>query len=195
MTLIGGMAFCGVTLVILNSFTHFKEAALESVGRDSTFTQRTELWDALEHSHFDRLVGTGFGCFWETSDGQRIFEDLGLRSSHSGYMEIYVNTGSVGIAVLAFMLLCAGVKIIRHVLLGDSFGFIRLIFWMVGLVHNFSESGFTGSTPIWFCLILGALEYGRPLAVEEREPIMADESVDNEGDAGGGPEIAGIERA
>ncbi len=47
---------------------------------------------------------------------------------------------------------------------GDPLGKIALGFWIISLLSNNSESSYFMQVPLWFALLLVAIDYGEPVA-------------------------------
>ena len=134
---------------------------VESLGRDMTFTGRTEIWDELLRLKTNPLLGTGFYNFW--TDGgylEQLPEWIAFgRSAHNGYLEMYLDGGLIGLALIIMLLLLFGRRIHRSIGRGDEWAFLRLAVFAVTVVYSFSESTFGRLTPIWFVCLLAAIEY------------------------------------
>ncbi len=59
-----GMPVIILLLYVIDSLFGVKESVLHGLGRDMTFTGRTDVWHALLGLHTDPLIGTGFCSFW-----------------------------------------------------------------------------------------------------------------------------------
>ena len=126
------------------------------LGRDATLTGRTEIWDMVEHTHTDPILGCGFYSFWSTEDAQEISELFKgtLGTVHNGLLEMYLNGGAIGLALLILLLLIWGRRSFQLMLEGTLRGRLTLTFWILAVIHNFSETGYFRMTPLWFTLIL-----------------------------------------
>ncbi len=76
---------------------------LSALGRDPTLTGRTTLWAVLLIEVLRRpLLGFGYGAFW--SDQSSVGANVGLLAwdaahAHSGYLEIALDLGAVGVVL------------------------------------------------------------------------------------------------
>src|SRR5574341_602424 len=111
-----------------------------SLGKDATFTGRTELWqDIFEETQKHLLVGTGFGGFWVV--GSKPLMNLYYyyiwfpRHSHNGYLDLLNETGIVGLFLVAGMVLSYFINLAR-------FGRLHFSLWFVisTLIINLQES-------------------------------------------------------
>src|SRR5262249_1950415 len=100
-------AIVGVSAAVL--FLHIGGSGLETMGRNSTLTDRTEIWGQLLKMSGNPLIGTGFESFWVGQRLERIWAAgpllKGINEAHDGYLEIYLSLGWVGVACLAGMII------------------------------------------------------------------------------------------
>ncbi len=127
-----------------------------TLGRDTTFTGRTAIWQAALGMGSNPLLGAGYESFWL---GQRLHgvENLigqGVNQAHNGYIEIYLNLGWVGLVLLAILLITGYRNIFTAVLGGVQAGNLRLAFFIIAVAYNFSEGGFKMMHPVWITFLL-----------------------------------------
>lgn len=92
------------------------ENALALLGRDTTLTQRTRIWEA----GFDAIalhpwLGYGYEAFWQSAAGTSFalhYTIWQVPHAHNGLIEIWLELGVVGIALLLWLLAELG----RHML-------------------------------------------------------------------------------
>ena len=60
----------------------------------------------------------------------------------------------VWVQSLGVLLLAAGSRVINRLFDGDSFGRVGLIFWLLAIIYNFSESSFFRLDVLWFTFLL-----------------------------------------
>ena len=64
--MLGGLALAGaLALFALDQTFHIQEQVLNDLGRDATFTGRTEVWRDLRNAGTPPMLGTGFMSFWD----------------------------------------------------------------------------------------------------------------------------------
>ena len=116
--------------------------ALQALNKDPDLTGRTEIWDML----LPLLEGhwiLGYGYF---SGLLSLSQSLGETSinSHSGYMDVLVSLGLVGLSVAVGFLLWLGTRSMRLLMLGPSYlGRLRafpICVFVYAVQHNFVES-------------------------------------------------------
>jgi len=166
-----------LVLFALDSAFGIKEALIHSMGRDMTFTGRTDVWRELLASKTDPVLGTGFCSFWSDPHFQsKLPEWLAEgRSAHNGYLELYIDGGYVGLLFLATMLIAVGIRINRELALGGNYAVVRFAVFVVMLIGNFSESHFARMTPLGFLFLLVAIGSVPPEAMPETWGQSAEE--------------------
>ena len=141
---------------------------IKALGRNSTLTGRTEIWQALLHWPLNPVLGTGFESFWlgeRVEKLDEVFSGLPLNEAHNGYLETYINLGLLGVFFLAVMILATYLKGLRS-LVGDfEFGRFRIAYLVAFLLYNWTEAAFrTHATP-FFVFFLIAIDYQTQAAV------------------------------
>lgn len=108
-----------------------------SAGRDATLTGRTLVWTSLLPTVMDSpILGRGFGGFW-TSKTRDAFE---ISGAHSGYLDVLLGTGFIGLFLLTMFLLSSCRKAHRELSHDLSWGLLWICYLILALVHNISES-------------------------------------------------------
>ena len=140
----------------LDRMFHIKENVVQMIGRDLTFTGRTEIWEKVMEQPIDPLVGTGFLMFFDSKYGIAALEEIGARVStaHNGYLETFLDGGIIGVALLAIMLLARGNAIMNRMVAGEPWARVAFIFLVLAMFHNLSESTFFRFSILWFFLVL-----------------------------------------
>jgi O-antigen ligase len=113
--LIGVVASTMVALLILSALLVLwvnPGIALGAVGRDTTLTGRTALWSAVVGLIEQRLVlGWGYRAMFQSDDPSTALidrvADWGAGSSHNGFLEITLELGLVGAAVMLAIIVIA----------------------------------------------------------------------------------------
>jgi len=139
--------------------------ALETMGRNSTLTGRTDIWEVLLKVPINPVVGTGFESFWL---GKRLaylwnFPIVdGINEAHNGYFEVYLNLGFTGLALLAFLLWSGYKNVLRLLERDPEAGRLRLGYFVIAVVYNLTEAGIRSSDPVWIAFILAAIALPEP---------------------------------
>ncbi len=141
-------------------FLGIGSGALSQLGRNSTLTGRTDMWAVLLSEPINPIIGTGFESFWL---GPRLvhlwtFPIVSeITEAHNGYLEMYLNLGWIGESLLAILLL-TGYRNIQRLLSRDpEAGRIRLGYFVIAVVYNFTEAGFRSGDLIWISFVLAII--------------------------------------
>jgi O-antigen ligase len=146
--------------VVLSLFALFFDpggSLVHSLGRDSTLTGRTRIWHAVLSLHTNPLIGTGFESFWMGSRLEQVWTMIlepGIQEAHNGYLEIYLNLGLVGVALLAVVIVTGYRNAIAIFCRDPHAGRVRLAFLTAGLIYSVTEAGFRMGSPTWIAFLL-----------------------------------------
>jgi exopolysaccharide production protein ExoQ len=158
------------------------DAVIRALGRDPSMTGRTGIWEVVLDQKTDPMLGTGFCVFWDTDKGQNAIDQLmRINSAHNGYLEMYLDGGMIGVSLLVLLLLAAGARIINALFAGHPLGRMGLVFWILAIVYNFSESSFFRLDVLWFTLLMLTIGCGQWKEPEETRP--SDEETDFQDEA------------
>ncbi len=155
------------------------------VGKDLTFTGRTDLWlDILDETGRHWLIGCGFSGFWVV-DNEAV---LALykryiwlpNEAHNGYLDLVNEVGVVGLAMLLMM--C--VHFFRKLSAAPDSGFLKWIVIIV-LIMNLQESTLFRQN-----ILTGVMFIFAYVAVFAREPRALPETQT----ANAGGEVSGKNR-
>lgn len=82
---------------------------LDLLGRDSSLTDRTQIWALLTPSiHEELLRGYGFGAYWASSAADFFLRRWGyIGNAHSGYLETLLNGGLIHLVALILLFAAA----------------------------------------------------------------------------------------
>jgi exopolysaccharide production protein ExoQ len=104
------------------------------------------------------FFGSGFESFWLGKRFQDIRSILGgLNQCHNGYLEIYVNLGFVGLALLAAVMVTGYRNVIAALRHDPEVGPLRLAYFVVGVIYNFTEAGMKMMSPVWIFFLLSIM--------------------------------------
>ena len=152
---------------------------VESMGRDSTLTGRTELWKELIGMNANPMLGTGFESFWLGERLQKLWELHWWHpnEAHNGYLEVYLNLGFIGVAMLAAMIV-KGYRNVRNQLNRDpETGRLLIAYFVVGLTYNFTEAAIRTTDPMWITFLLAIVAVPMACLPEETETRSAQSSL------------------
>ena len=107
------------------------------LGRDSTFTGRTEIWAKLVPVvKQGPILGCGFGGYWTPETRA----NLTVTQAHNGYLEVLMELGFVGLGLVSmFVLSC--VRKAATVLVEDfDWSSLCISYVLMALLHNSTEA-------------------------------------------------------
>ena len=135
-----------------NGFTH----VVQALGRNTTLTGRTDIWDDLLRMDFNRVLGTGFESFWLGARADWFAEKYYFHpnQAHNGYIEMYVNLGLVGLGFLVLLLVTGYARIVNAYRSTSGLGTLRLAVFVAAVVYNVTEATFKVMHPIWIVFLL-----------------------------------------
>lgn len=144
-----------ILLVFMDNALGITDAIIQALGRDPSLTGRTAVWGLVLDQETDHFLGSGFYTFWSTDMGLAVIEQyFEINSAHNGYLEVYLDGGIVGDGFLVMLLLVTGWRAINRVFEGHPLGRVGLIFWLLAIIYNFSESSFFRLDVLWFSFLL-----------------------------------------
>jgi exopolysaccharide production protein ExoQ len=135
-------------------------AALKGgLGRDSTLTGRTELWANVLAIHQHSWFGTGHESFWLGERLARLWELHWWRpnEAHNGYLEIYLNLGWIGVALLILLIITGYRNVIAALRENRTIGVLGLAFFIAQIVYGFTEAAFRVMMPLRFFFLLAII--------------------------------------
>jgi O-antigen ligase len=132
---------------------------LQSIGRNSTLTGRTQIWAAVLAQRINPILGTGFESFWMGNRLQSVWSlsQNGIEEAHNGYLELYLNLGWAGLMLLGVLIVSG----YRHALTlfhrSPVAGRLRVAFLTAGLIYSCTEAGFRMMSPVWMGFLLAVI--------------------------------------
>jgi len=125
------------------------------------------------------LIGMGYESFWLGPRLERVelLIDQMINQAHNGYIEIYLNLGWIGIALLVIVLLTAYRRVITGLSLKLPLAGLWLGYFIVAVAYNFTEAGFKMTHPVWISFLSVAMVNPYVLRTDNLAPMTADEST------------------
>lgn len=156
---------------------------VENLGRDPTLTGRTEIWKAVLSIPVNRLVGAGYESFWLGPRLEQIFArfpEMLISEAHNGYIEMFLNLGWIGVALLAGIMI-SGYRVASAAFRKDpEMGSLYLAWWMAAVIRGETEAAFRMLSNSWIFFLLAVMAASQasvPEAYEEPDP---NDSVENQ---------------
>jgi exopolysaccharide production protein ExoQ len=146
-------------------------SALSALGRDSSLTGRTEVWKTVLPYATNPLFGAGYENFW-IGERLQLFTRIigGLNQAHNGYIEIYLNLGWVGLILLSAIIVVGYRNIMKDLRRDPEMGRLKLAFFFICLVYNFTEASFKMQSPVWIFFLWAAMAAPKPRALSRIRP-------------------------
>lgn len=136
----------------------------EVLGRDTTLTGRTSLWTDLLRIDVDRLLGAGFESFWLGERVEQFWRKYWWHpnQAHNGYLEIFLNLGWIGVALLGVVMVWGYRNVVDSFRLDAEAGRLRLAFFVAAAVYNLTEAAFKGINVVWIAFWLAVTVVPHP---------------------------------
>jgi O-antigen ligase len=129
---------------------------LQQLGRNPTLTGRTLIWKAVLAQKINPLTGAGFESFWMGNRMESVWSmsQRGIQQAHDGYLELYLNLGFIGLALLGMLIVTGywrGLALYRR---DAHAGRLRIAVLTAAVLFGFTEAGFRMLSPDWFGFLL-----------------------------------------
>jgi O-antigen ligase len=154
----GIVAMSGAVLVYV-----FADKLLPMVGRDSSLTGRTAIWQQVWLAIWERpLLGYGYSAFWLGPKGRSfdIVAAVGwmVPHAHNGLLEVWLEVGGIGLALLCISYLSVWHRLWPSIVSGD----IRRFSWLIYLLFltfawNLEETSLLVFNGIFWVLYVAAI--------------------------------------
>jgi exopolysaccharide production protein ExoQ len=138
--------------------------AAKTMGRDPTLSGRTEIWKMVIPMVPNAIGGAGFETFWagprakEVDTKNRAAGGLGgPHEAHNGYIEVYLNLGWIGVALIALILVQGYRRAVRAFRHDPGLGALLVAYVVTAVTYNITEAGFRMLDPAWFFLLLSVV--------------------------------------
>lgn len=163
--LVGSLLFVVLYGLILNPGVGLTEV----VGRDSTLTGRTEMWDKLLQVKVDPWFGAGYESFWLGPRAKEISTYYNhLHQAHNGYLEVFLDLGGAGMALLGLVFAWGYRNVVGALRWDPEAGRLKLAFFVIVVVYNLTEHGFREFHPMWIVFLLAIINIPKNRSSEDR---------------------------
>jgi exopolysaccharide production protein ExoQ len=157
-----GVVHLLVAIVVLAScsvlFLGAGASVVETMGRNSTLTGRTAIWELVLRNAGNPWFGAGFESFWLGDRLERIWAvDQHINEAHNGYLEVYLNLGWVGVSLLALVVVTSYRNILRKLRQDPNSGALYVAYFSAALIYSLTEAGFRMMNPMWICFLLAGV--------------------------------------
>ncbi|MCK4826171.1 O-antigen ligase family protein, partial [bacterium] len=153
---------CAVIMLIvvitgLLSLTFFKSLvpiATSTFNRKENFTGRDEIWRlVMEEASKKPVLGYGFGAYWYLQD-EKVYSQALVHEGHSGYLDVYLETGIVGSLFLLLFLLDTFKKSVRLINYSQFWGICGVCLIIMSVLHNYTESNYIRTSSYFWNIIV-----------------------------------------
>jgi O-antigen ligase len=164
--LVGALVLLLLSGLFLNACTDLVEA----MGRDTTLTGRTALWDELLRMTVDPWFGTGFESFWLGERAKWFWRKYWWHpnQAHNGYLEVFMNLGWTGVALLGLVMAWGYRNVVGAFNRDPEAGRLRLAYFAAAAVYNLTEAAFKGTHLVWIAFLLAVTIVPEPPHREDR---------------------------
>jgi exopolysaccharide production protein ExoQ len=149
--------FVGVVAFLLGG----EGVVSHALGRESSLSGRTEIWAALIPAAPNSVIGAGFEDFWIGPNVSQFRNSMvgwwhaeDLNEAHNGYLEVYLNLGCIGVALISIILATGYGRAVKAYRRNQQVGGLFLTYIMVSAVYSITEAGFRMMDPMWIFLLL-----------------------------------------
>jgi exopolysaccharide production protein ExoQ len=137
-----------------------------ALGRESSFSGRTDIWAALIPAVTNPMIGVGFESFWNSPNVLIFQRGLArihwyhpelLNEAHNGYLEVYLNLGWIGVGLILLILTTGYSRACKVVRRDRELGGLTLAYIITGAVYSITEAGFRIMDPMWIFILLAVV--------------------------------------
>lgn len=164
-------------LLLLSIGARLMNSVVVMLGRDATLTGRTDLWNVLMGiAGESRLLGRGYGSFWIGDIGNDLWSIFGWlpTQGHNGYLDIYLELGLVGAALLGAGVLAIFRSLRTQLAVTYDDCILRLVFLAMVFLNNASESSLLrGNVFLWTVFLGVVMQYPMGCSREKGIPLSS----------------------
>jgi O-antigen ligase len=161
-------------LLLTQQFSALFEPILNALGRDATFTGRTDIWKHITATTVNPLIGAGFWTFWGGPGGRaiQIAMDTPVPNAHDGYLDLYLDGGALGLIVLFCFLLFSGRRLLKkNPFNARGYEGLRFAILVVVIIGNLTETSFGRPSALWFIAVLAVMDFPFAQAVAAKATL------------------------
>ena len=118
------------------------------------------------------ILGAGFSSFWSGARLDALYTQFGIIQAHNGYLEVFLNSGVVGLVLLALLLLSTIRRLNGAVRIDtDPLAAVRMAILVAAIVYNFSEAAYNKWSIVWVVSLFAIVS--TPLLAVRKSPAEA----------------------
>jgi exopolysaccharide production protein ExoQ len=156
---LGTLVLIATAFVVIAGLSNLIEATVAGLGRNMTFTTRTAIWADLLALHTNPIVGVGYDSFWLGDRLDFFVRKYDINEAHSGYLEVYLDLGAIGLGLLACLALKMFYDAKRLMIQNFTFdyGRLRIAMLVIFALYNVTEAAYKTTSLMFFVLLLIAI--------------------------------------
>ncbi len=139
-------------------------------GHNATLSGRTTvIWPKLIAIALEQpVLGLGYGGYW--LEPLRLGK-LTINQAHNGYLDIFIELGSVGLIIFLIMLLAFVKKATDEFKYDVEWGSFRVSFLLMTVLQNYTESSYIKSTSLLWNVLVILILLGPKMTKTEELPL------------------------
>src|SRR5271165_2487739 len=160
--------------ILTAAILHYLPVLLPMIGRDATFTGRTEIWKQVWRFIVERpVLGWGYAAFWRGIEGQSFKVVAAVRfivfHAHNGFLEIWLELGFLGLTLFALSYLRAWRRLWPLLRSGDIDRGMWMVFVLVLIaLYDLDENTLLIYNGLFWVVYVATLANIELLTVEDR---------------------------
>lgn len=138
-------------------FLQSSGSLIKDLGRNPTLTGRTAIWSSALSVPNSRLFGAGYESFWlghRLHEMWRAIPGLRVNEAHSGYIEIFLTLGWIGVVLLALLIATGYRNVIACYRRNPELGSLKIAFFLAVIINAMTEAAFRMMGPPWLAFLL-----------------------------------------
>ena len=144
-------------LLVMFFYTTLLPIITSALGRNETLTGRSDIWTTvIEVADRNPILGTGYGGYWGLVANAYSYHH-GVKQSHNGYLDVYLQVGWLGIFMLLAFLKEFFKKVQKTLKFSRKIGIFGTCFVLQLLIYNYSEAAFIQASLMWTVTIFIAI--------------------------------------
>lgn len=153
--------FLSILLVVTMPFglvfyAEIADVVLGAAGRELTLTGRTQVWNwLLAYEGAPWLNGVGFGNFYTIGSHLQDAFGLAVVDAHSGYLELYLTLGVLGLAAFSYLVLSGFAALWKLKTSVPSFAMLGIVILSMWVLNAVTEtSPFRPNNGLFACALI-----------------------------------------
>ena len=152
------LLIAGVILSTLYAlFFQSSGALIQGLGRDATLSGRTVAWPEFLRLVNNQLIGVGYESFWLGDRLQKVWvitQGLHINEAHSGYVEILLTLGWIGLALMGVLIATGYQNVIAAYRRDPDANSLRIAWFVAAIITGLTEAAFRMMGLPWIVFLL-----------------------------------------